>query len=161
LLATTTDVIVTNVIEVRLFVLAFDRVTLCMDHSVLGNDTVLGGVGFNDLELDGSHTSSYEESVTLANRAVRIEEVRLQINFEQVTTQTLNGVVKGEDMYPLSVLDIETLVNIDKITEFYTQVVSRNLVQLDASFLDVIRGQADEDCVVAFLSPYDDGVTSE
>ena len=56
-------------------------------------------------------------------------------------------------MYPLSVLDIETLVNIDKITEFYTQVVSRNLVQLDASFLDVIRGQADEDCVVTFLSP--------
>ena len=42
----------------------------CMDNSVLGNNTVLGGVGFNDLELDGSPTSSYEESVTLANRAV-------------------------------------------------------------------------------------------
>ena len=82
-----------------------------------------------------------------------IEEVRLEINLEQVTTQTLNGVVKGKDVYPLSVLDIETLVNVDKITEFYTQVLSRNLVQLNASFLDGIRGQADGDCVVAFLSP--------
>lgn len=84
-------------------------------------------------------------------------------------------------MYPLSILDVETLVNIDEITQFYTEIVSRNLVQLDASFFDFIRRQANEDGVTAFLSPigymersihgvkiiergclpYDDGVTSE
>jgi hypothetical protein len=45
-----------------------------------------------------------------------LEEVRLEIDLEQVATQPLDGVVKGEDMYPLSILDVETLVNVDEIT---------------------------------------------
>ena len=103
----------------------------CVDDSVLGNDTVLGGVCFNNFEFNSSHTTSYEESVALADGAVgchkisemfkkqfqkrTLEEIRLEVDFEQVATQPLDGVVKGEDMYPLSVLDVETLVNVDEI----------------------------------------------
>ncbi len=41
-----------------------------MDDGILSDYTELGWICLDDLELDGTHTSSDEESVTLADGAV-------------------------------------------------------------------------------------------
>ena len=81
------------------------------------------------------------------------EEVRFEINIEEVTAETLNGVVEWKNMHSFTVLDIETLVNVNKITELDSQVVASNFVHLDLAFLDVIGGQANENCISPLLSP--------
>lgn len=49
-----------------------------------------------------------------------LEEVRLEIDLKQITTQTFYGVIKGEDMYPLSVFDVEALMDVDDIAQLDT-----------------------------------------
>lgn len=65
-----------------------------MDNSVLSYNTVLRGIGLDDLELHGSHASANEECVALSDRSVRFKEVRLDVHIENVATETLYGVVK-------------------------------------------------------------------
>ena len=59
------------------------------------------------------------------------EEVRFEINIEEVTAETLDGVVEWKDVHSFTVLDIEALVNVDEITELDSEVVSGDLVYLD------------------------------
>ena len=56
-------------------------------------------------------------------------------------------------MYALAVLDVQALVHVDKVTELHSQVVASNFVHLDLAFLDVIGGQANENCISPLLSP--------
>jgi len=90
LLPATTNVVVTNIGQVRLLILSLYGISLTEDglqvgmvlatisvaylekgtHSVLSDNTVLSRVGLNDLELDGTHTTSNKESVTLPHRSV-------------------------------------------------------------------------------------------
>jgi hypothetical protein len=80
------------------------------------------------------------------------EEVGLEVDIEDVATQTLDRVIKGQDVDAFSVLDVEALVDIDEIAELDAEVVSRDLVHLDAAFLDVVGAQADEHGVTPFLA---------
>ena len=67
-----------NVVEVVLLVFAFDGLAFAVNNSLssnlwfnvwrLGYDAVRIGITFNDLELDGTHTTTHEEEITLANR---------------------------------------------------------------------------------------------
>ena len=41
-----------------------------VDDSILGDDAVLSRVRFNDLELDGPHSTTNEEGVALADRSI-------------------------------------------------------------------------------------------
>ena len=43
----------------------------CVDNSVLGNYTVLRGIGVHNLELNCPHTTTDEESVVLPYGTVR------------------------------------------------------------------------------------------
>ena len=70
LLAATSNVIITDIVEVGFLVFTLDGITLSVDDGVLGDDTELGRVGLNDLELDCSHTTANEESVALSDGAV-------------------------------------------------------------------------------------------
>jgi hypothetical protein len=88
LLAATSDVVVTNVCEVRLLVLALDGLALGVDDGVLSNDTVLGGIRLDNLELNTPRSSLGEESVALADGAVSLEEVGLEEDVEDVTGKT-------------------------------------------------------------------------
>jgi len=47
-----------------------------VDDSVLGNDTVLGGIGFNNFEFNSSHTSSHEESIPFADGAIGCRKIK-------------------------------------------------------------------------------------
>jgi hypothetical protein len=56
-------------------------------------------------------------------------------------------------VYPLPIFYVQTLMDIDKIAEFHSQVIPGNLVHLDPTLLDIIRAQANEYGVTTFLSP--------
>ena len=56
--------------------------------------------------------------------------MRLEVNFEYI--------VERKYVYVLAVLDIEVLMDTDKVTEFHTQVVVGNFVHLDLPFFYVI-----------------------
>jgi hypothetical protein len=43
-------------------------------------------------------------------------------------------------------------VDVDKIAKFHAQVIPGNLVHLNATFLDIIGAQANENGVTTFLS---------
>lgn len=85
--------------------------------------------------------------------ALTLEEIWFQVYIENVSGETLNRVVEGQDVDALAVLDVQALVHVDKITELDSQVVTSNFVHLDLAFLDVIGGQANEDCISPLLSP--------
>lgn len=104
--------------------------------------------------------------------------LRLEVRLEDVSTQAFYGVVERKYVYMFSVLDIETLVNVDEITKLDTQIVTRDFVHLNPAPLYVIRAQANQDRItslfplfhpkldflsndVTIYSPYDDGVPTK
>jgi hypothetical protein len=141
LLAAAANVVVTNVGEVALLVLALDGLALVVDDGILGDDAVFGGIGLDDLELDGATGALGKESVALAHGAVRLKEVGLQEDLRRVsacagpvrgrqrhikdvTGQTLNAVVKGQDVYALAVFDVVAGVDISSVAELDAEVVA-------------------------------------
>ena len=56
-----------------------------MDDGVGSDDAVGARVRFDDLELYGPHSSTHEEDVPLVDGAVSFQEVRLQVDFKQVS----------------------------------------------------------------------------
>ena len=66
------------------------------------------------------------------------EEVGLEIDVKNVATETLDGVIKGQDVYTFAVFDVQALVDVDKIAELDSQVVTSDLVHLDSAFLNIV-----------------------
>jgi len=58
-------------------------------------------------------------------------------------------------MDAFSVFDVSALVNVDEITKFHSQVVTSDLVHLNATFLNIIRAQANEHCVASLFAAID------
>jgi hypothetical protein len=81
-----------------------------------------------------------------------LEEIRLEVDVEDIAAEAFDRVIERQDMDPFAVFDIQTLVNIDEITELHSQVVASHLVNLDTALFDIIGAEADEDCVTSFLS---------
>ena len=55
-------------------------------------------------------------------------------------------------MYAFSILNVKTLVDIDKVTELDAEIVTRNLVHLYATFFNIVGAQADEDGISSLLA---------
>lgn len=75
------------------------------------------------------------------------KEIWLEVDVENVSTQTLDRVIERKDVNTFAVLDIETLMHVDEIGQFDPEIIASNLVHLNPTFLDVIGTQADENCV--------------
>jgi hypothetical protein len=80
------------------------------------------------------------------------EEIGLEVDIENVATEAFNGIIERKDVDTFSVFDIETLVDVDEIGEFYAEVIASDLVHLNPTLLDVIGAQTDEDSVSSLLS---------
>jgi hypothetical protein len=80
------------------------------------------------------------------------KEIGLKIDVENVSTEALDRVIERKYMHPFSILDIETLVHVDEISQFDPEVITCNLVHLDSTFLDVIGAQTNEHSVPSLLS---------
>ena len=65
-----------------------------MNDCILSDDTVLGRIRLNDFEFHWPHAATHEESVTLSDRPVSLQEVRLDVNLEDVAAETFNGIVE-------------------------------------------------------------------
>lgn len=151
LFAAASDVVVADVGEVILLVLALDGLALSVNDGVLGNNAVLRRIRLDHLELNRAHTAADKEGVALANGPVgwiweeycdalnvsrRIEgcdrdrcehtlkEVGLEIDLKEVASQALDRVVKRQDVDPLAVLDVCASMNRAKVAEPDADVVT-------------------------------------
>jgi hypothetical protein len=52
----------------------------------------------------------------------------------------------------LSIFDVKTLVDIDKVTKLDAKIVTCNLVHLYATFFDIVGAQTDEDGIPSLLA---------
>ena len=105
LLAAAADVVVADVVHL-LFILAVDGVALAVNDGVWRDDAARLRVGLDHLELDLAHATFAGEEVALVDGAVGLHEVRLQEHLEQVARDALDGVVDGEPVNTLAVLDV-------------------------------------------------------
>lgn len=80
------------------------------------------------------------------------KEVWFKVDVEKVAAKTLNGVVEGQDVHAFAVFDIETLVNVNEITKFNSEVVSGDLVDLDLALFDTIVTQTNKNSISALLA---------
>ena len=81
-----------------------------------------------------------------------LKEIRLDIYIENIPTQTLNRVVEWQDVYALSIFNVETLMDIDKVTKLDAKIVTRYFIHLYATFFDIVGAQADEDGIPSLLA---------
>ncbi len=62
-----------------------------LDDSALSHNTVLCGIGLDDLELHGSHAATNEERVTLSDWPVCFQGERLDVDVENIAAKTLSS----------------------------------------------------------------------
>lgn len=55
-------------------------------------------------------------------------------------------------MNTFTVFNIETLMYIDEVTQFNTEIIPSNLVHLNSAILNVIRAQADKNSIPPLLA---------
>lgn len=81
-----------------------------------------------------------------------LEEIWFEVDIKQVTTETLNGVVEGQNVYAFAVFDIEALVNVNEIPKFDSEVVSGDLVDLDLALFNTIVTQTNKNSISPLLA---------
>ncbi|PON70329.1 hypothetical protein TorRG33x02_256950 [Trema orientale] len=116
LLPNAANIVVTDLIQ-SLLVLPPHRLPITEDLSVGRNNTVLGRVSLDNLELDTPHSSSHKEEVSFPHRAVLLREVRLQVSLEKIPGHPLDGVINGKNVDTFAILDIGALVHGDNVSE--------------------------------------------
>jgi hypothetical protein len=161
LLSASTNVIITNLVEVVLFLVSLDRLTLAVNNSILCDDTILGRIDLDNLEFYLSHTTADDKQVSLANRSVSFSEVGSEENVEQGTGDTLDGISNGENSNSLGVFDIRARVDGDHITVLDSQIVTNDSVDASAAIIEFLVGKNDEDGVLSLLASNQNGITSE
>lgn len=81
-----------------------------------------------------------------------LQEVWFQVDIKNISTETLDRVVEGENVDAFAVFDIWTLVNDRDISQLYPEIVSGDFVHLDLSLFNIIGTEDDENSVTSLLS---------
>jgi hypothetical protein len=55
------------------------------------------------------------------------QEIRLEVDIENVAAQTLDGVDEGQDLHALALFYVETRVHANEVTELYAQIIVGDL----------------------------------
>jgi hypothetical protein len=97
LLAATTDIIVADLVEVVLLLIALDGLALAVDDGVLSHNAVLRRVDLDDLELDLPHAATHDEEIALPDGPVGFPEVGSEEDIEQGPRDALDGIGDGKD----------------------------------------------------------------
>lgn len=90
ILAATTDVVITNIVE-PLLVVPLDWFAFTVDDCFGCNNAALTRICLDDLEFDSPHRSTDQEQIALAHGAICLQEVGFEEDIEQVTLNTLTG----------------------------------------------------------------------
>mmetsp|Transcript_28920 Transcript_28920/g.62296 ORF Transcript_28920/g.62296 Transcript_28920/m.62296 type:complete len:224 (-) Transcript_28920:66-737(-) len=154
------NVVIPNVVRC-LLVLALHRLPLAVDLRVGRAHAVGRGVHLHHLELHRMHRSAHKEEVALAQGAVCLQEVGLEVDLEQVAGHALDGVVQGQDVHLLAVGHVFLGCDGDSVSQPDAQVLSDDLVHADVDVLGLVVGQHDADGVPALLALQQHSVTAE
>lgn len=92
LLSASSNIIVANLVEVALLILAAQRLALAMDNGILGYNAVVRRIKLNHLELYLPHATTDCEQIAHPHWAVGLEEVWLKVDIEERAGETLYGV---------------------------------------------------------------------
>lgn len=92
-----TNVIVANLVEIVLLILALNRLSLAVDDCVLCDDTILRRIYLNNLELDLAHATADNKQIALSDRSVCFSEVGCEENIEERAGDTLDCVSDGQN----------------------------------------------------------------
>jgi hypothetical protein len=65
-----------------------------VDDGVLCDNTKLSGIRLNHFEFDGTHSAADKESISFSYWSIRLQEVRLEVNFEKVSSEPFDRVVE-------------------------------------------------------------------
>jgi len=95
------------------------------------------------------------------NRPIGFKEVRLQEDLKPVARQPLNRVVNGQNMDPLSVLDVGALGDGDDVAQANPEIVPDDPVHSDLFGGDGLVTEDNADGLLAFLALEQDGVATE
>ena len=60
----------------------------------------------NTFKLDSTHASANDENVSFVDGTIGFQEVGLEVNIKQTTSETLHCVINGQNMNSLAILDI-------------------------------------------------------
>ena len=114
-----------------------------------------------NLEVDSSETATDNEGVALVDGSIGLQEVGLQEDLEPVSGQAFDGVIDGQNMDPLPVLDVRTFRDRDDVAETNSKVVSDDSVHSDLLVGDGVVAQNDADGLLALLALQQDSVASK
>lgn len=154
LLAHATNIVIANILGF-LFVITVDRITLVEECSLGGDDTVLGRVHVDNLELDGAESTTYNEGVALFDGAVAVLEVGDEVGLCDATCDTFNGIREGQHVNFGCIGDvIGTGVHGNDISHSHSQVSSYDLVHQDMLVFRIclFSDQSNADSLLSFLS---------
>ena len=79
------------------------------------------------------------------------DDIRLEVDIKDVAAQPPDRVVERKDVDALSILDIQTRMHVDHVSELHAKVVAGNLIHLDLALLNVVGAQANEDSIMPLL----------
>jgi hypothetical protein len=104
LLSASSNIFVTDLIQVSFLVFTLDGLALAMDDCILGNDAILRRVDLHDFEFHLPHATTDCEEVALSDRSVGLAEVWGKENVEQGAGQALDSISDGENGNALGLL---------------------------------------------------------
>lgn len=180
LLAATTNVVVADLVEVVLLLVALNGLALAVDDGILGDNAVLGGIDLDHLELDLSHTAADDEEVALADGAVGLTEVGGEENVEEGASDALDGVGNGENSNALGlkrvlvlrlraqvatsttyIFNVGARLDGNHVAVLDAEVVANDTVDAGTAVIEVLVGENDEDGVLSLLATDKNCVTTE
>ncbi|TFB02298.1 hypothetical protein CCMA1212_006004 [Trichoderma ghanense] len=146
LLAASTNVVIADLVQVVLLLVALNGLALTVDDGVLGDDAVFRGIYLDDLEFHLSHATTDNEQVSLLHRSVGFAEVWGEEDVEEGASEALDGVGNGEHSDSLGLFEA---------------VVTDNTVDSGATLIELLVGEDDEHCLLSLLAADKDGVATE
>lgn len=141
--------------------LAFDGISVAVDDGFRSYDTIGRRLTAHNFELDGSHSTSHHEHVILVDGTVGFQKVWFKECLEQVAGQTFDGVVKGQNVNPLSILYVGTRLDRDDVGEVDAQIIADNPIHTDPLVWAVLVGEYNTDRLLFALAFEQDRVTTE
>mmetsp|Transcript_14255 Transcript_14255/g.35378 ORF Transcript_14255/g.35378 Transcript_14255/m.35378 type:complete len:407 (+) Transcript_14255:1810-3030(+) len=116
LLLTATNVIIPSVVQ-PLLVFALHWLALAVNHCIRRDDAELARLDAHHLEFHGAKPAADQKQIALPHRAVRLQEIRLQVGFKQVSGDAFDGVVQREDVHALPVRHIAAGVDAHDVAQ--------------------------------------------
>lgn len=121
------DVLVSDVVGVVLF-LSDDWLSLCEEKSLRGDDSKFARLDGQDFELDWSEVSPDDKSVANVKWSGHVLEVGNEMRLDDVSGESLDGVLVGKDVDFLEIGDCLGWTDSDQVSQLDFEVSSRDLI---------------------------------